>query len=80
MKLGQPMSEPMDVGRRLVAVFAEDVEGDHYFQTLARAYFDEFWTLFENVQEILVALGAPTLSCILSLHLTFCLERSSNRR
>ncbi len=27
MKLGQPMSEPMDVSRRLVAVFAADVEG-----------------------------------------------------
>jgi TolB-like protein/class 3 adenylate cyclase len=27
MTLGQPMSEPMDVSRRLVAVFAADVEG-----------------------------------------------------
>jgi hypothetical protein len=34
---------------------------DRYFHLLSAAYFDEFWSQFDDVQDILVAAGAPYL-------------------
>lgn len=55
VNLAWPLARPTGQGSLIYRLT------DRYFHLLSAAYFDEFWGLFDDVQDILVAAGAPYL-------------------